>query len=89
VHHFDRSGRQWPADINGVAVPVGICRVMTSGGCRPEACSACHRVHFPDRRSAARRAGLDAWLAGLARDTGIFSRICRTIRRNMPLKPAL
>jgi Family of unknown function (DUF6256) len=39
--------------------------------------------------SAARRAGLGAWLAGLARDTGIFSRICKATRRNIPLKPAL
>jgi hypothetical protein len=35
----------------------------TSGGCHPGACSACHRDHPPDRRSAARRGGLDAWLS--------------------------
>jgi hypothetical protein len=60
-----------------------------SGGCRPGACSACHRDHSPDRRSAARRAGLDTWLSGLARDTGILSRTCRVTRRNIPLNPAL
>jgi len=32
---------------------------------------------------------LDAWLAGLARDTGILSRICRTEKRDILLKPAL
>jgi hypothetical protein len=35
----------------------------TSDGCHPGACSACHRDHPPDRRSAARRGGLDAWLS--------------------------
>ncbi len=46
--------------------------------------------HHPlDRRTAARRAGLDAWLAGLARDTGTLSRRCKTTRRNILLKPAL
>ena len=58
----------------------------TSGGCRPGACSACHRDHPLGRRAAARRAGLGAWLA---RDTGILSRRCRTTRRNILLKPAL
>ena len=61
----------------------------TSGGCRHGTCSACQRDHSPDRRSAARRAGLDAWLAGRARDTGILSRIRRATRRNIPLEPAL
>jgi len=60
-----------------------------SGGCRPGACSACHGDHSSIAGTAARRAGLGAWLAGLARDTGILSRICRTTRRNILLKPAL
>ena len=62
----------------------GICReqaARTFGGCRPGAWRACHRDHPFDRWTAARRGGLGAWLAGLARDTGILSRICRTRNR--------
>src|SRR5207302_366438 len=32
VRHFDRSGRQRPADLNGVAVPAGVCRVSQAHG---------------------------------------------------------
>jgi hypothetical protein len=32
VRHFDRSGRPRPADLNGVAVPAGICRVVQAHG---------------------------------------------------------
>jgi hypothetical protein len=60
-----------------------------SGGCRPGTCGACHRDHPSIAGTAARRAGLDAGLAGLARDTGILSRRCRTTRRNILPKPAL
>ncbi len=133
MRHFDRSGRQRPADLNSVAVPAGVCQVIqahgsadtttggsesllmgqprsscawrdlgaatgqlpgagdprSSGGCRPGACNACHRDHPPDRRAAARGAGLGARLAALACDTGILSRRSRTTRRNILLKPAL
>ena len=40
----------------------------------PGACSACHRDHPADRRRPAHCTELDA---GLARDTGILSRVCR------------
>ena len=52
--------RSWP----GAADP------RTPGGCRPGACSACHRDHPSVRRAAARRTGFGAWLTGPARGTG-------------------
>ena len=60
-----------------------------SGGCRPGACSACHRDHPSIAGPQRAVPGSTRWLAGLARDTGILSRICRTTRRNILLKPAL
>jgi hypothetical protein len=43
--------------------------------------------HHPcGRRTAAGRAGLGAWPAGLARDTGILSPICRPTKRDIPPK---
>ena len=59
----------------------GAGEARTSGRCRAGAWRACHRDHPCDRWTAARRGGLGAWLAGLARDTGILSRIGRTIKR--------
>src|SRR5262249_24371084 len=52
-----------------------------SGRCRLGAWRACHRDHPFDRRTAARRGGLGAWLAGLAADTSILSRMGRTRKR--------
>src|SRR5207244_12090384 len=68
------TGRLLPSDLGGGAVPVGICLVIqahgsadtTTGGSEPwltgqsRSNCTCHREHPPDRRSAARRAGLDA-----------------------------
>jgi hypothetical protein len=59
------------------------------GGCRAGAWRVCHFRHPRDRRTAAGRARLDAWLAGLARDTGILSPACRTTKRDILNRRAL
>ena len=61
----------------------------TFGGCRSGACSACHRDHPSIAGPQRAVPGSTRWLAGLARDTGILSRRCRTTRRNILPKPAL
>ena len=77
----------------GVAAP-GAILGERPGGCREQATRALPADAAPEPAAPAtsitgaqRHAGLDAWLGGLARDTGIFSRICRTPRRNIPCNP--
>jgi hypothetical protein len=79
----------------GAAAP-GATSAERPGSCQDQATRALPADAVPAPAAPAtpitgaqRRAGLDAWLAGLARDTGILSRICRTTRRNIPLKPEL
>jgi hypothetical protein len=49
----------------------------------PEPAAAATVITSLDRRTAARRGGL----AGLARDTGVLSRICRSTKRGILLSP--
>jgi hypothetical protein len=77
----------------GVAAP-GAILGERPGGCREQLTRALPADAAPEPGAPAtsitgaqRRAGLDAWLGGLARDTGIFSWICRTPRRNIPCNP--
>ncbi len=51
-----RSSCTW-RDLGGATRLPGAGDLRTFGGCRPGACSACHRDHPFDRRTAARRAG--------------------------------